>query len=87
MVNNLPHRHEKHAQVGDKRNIMNMKGVKTRSALSSNKKKGSIRSMSLIKPHNISSKIILYTDYENCTSPSILIKPSLVCMKLRLIRS
>jgi hypothetical protein len=43
--------------------------------------------MSPLKLHNISSKTVLHTSYQNRASMSILIKPSLVCMKLRLVRS
>jgi hypothetical protein len=43
--------------------------------------------MSLLKVHNISSKSVLHISYQNRTSLSILIKPSLVCMKLGLIQS
>jgi hypothetical protein len=43
--------------------------------------------MSPLKIHNISSKTVLHTSCQNRTSPSILIKPSLVCTKLRLIQS
>jgi hypothetical protein len=43
--------------------------------------------MSLLKIHNISSKMVLRTSCQNRASLSILIKPSLVCTKLRLIRS
>jgi hypothetical protein len=42
--------------------------------------------MSPFKIHNISSKMILHTSYQNRASTSILIKPSLVRVKLRLIR-
>jgi hypothetical protein len=42
--------------------------------------------MNLLKIHNISSKMILYTSCQNRASTSILIKPSLVCVKLRLVR-
>jgi hypothetical protein len=38
--------------------------------------------MSPIKLHNISSKIILHTRCQNQASTSILIKSSLVCVKL-----
>jgi hypothetical protein len=38
--------------------------------------------MSLLKLHNISSKMILHTSCQNRASTSILIKPSPVCMKL-----
>jgi hypothetical protein len=43
--------------------------------------------MSPLKLPNISSKTILHTSCQNRTSTGILIKPSHVCMKLRLIRS
>jgi hypothetical protein len=43
--------------------------------------------MSLLKIHNISSKMALHTSCQNRANPSILIKPSPVCTKLRLIRS
>jgi hypothetical protein len=43
--------------------------------------------MSLIKLHNISSKLILHTRYKNRTNLSILIKSTHICTKLRLIRS
>jgi hypothetical protein len=42
--------------------------------------------MSPLKIHNISSKTILHTSYQNWASTSILIKPSPVRVKLRLIR-
>jgi hypothetical protein len=40
-----------------------------------------------LKIHNISSKMVLHTRYQNRASQSILIKPSPACTKLRLIRS
>jgi hypothetical protein len=40
-----------------------------------------------LKLHNISRKMILYTSHKNRTIPSILIKSSPACTKLRLIRS
>jgi hypothetical protein len=40
-----------------------------------------------LKLYNLSRKSILHTSHKNQTSSSILIKPSLVCTKLRLIRS
>jgi hypothetical protein len=43
--------------------------------------------MSPFKIHNISSKMVLHTNYQNRVSLSILIKSSPVCTKLRLIRS
>jgi hypothetical protein len=43
--------------------------------------------MSPLKLHNISSKMILHTSCQNRASMSILIKPSPVCVKLRLVRS
>jgi hypothetical protein len=43
--------------------------------------------MSSLKRHNISSETILHTSCQNRASMSIFIKPSLVCVKLRLIRS
>jgi hypothetical protein len=42
--------------------------------------------MSPLEIHNISSKMILHTSCQNRASTSILIKPSLVRMKLRLVR-
>jgi hypothetical protein len=42
--------------------------------------------MSPLKIHNISSKMILYTSCQNWASMSILVKPSPVRVKLRLIR-
>jgi hypothetical protein len=41
----------------------------------------------LLKIHNISSKMVLHTSYQNRASPSIIIKSSPACTKLRLIRS
>jgi hypothetical protein len=41
--------------------------------------------MSPLKLHNISSKTILHTSCQNRANMSIVIKPSLICMKLRLI--
>jgi hypothetical protein len=38
--------------------------------------------MSPLKPHNISSKTILHTSYQNQSSTSILISPSPICIKL-----
>jgi hypothetical protein len=38
--------------------------------------------MSPLKLHNISSKTVLHTSCQNRASTSILIKPSLICMKL-----
>jgi hypothetical protein len=43
--------------------------------------------ISPLKLHNISSKTILHTSYQNRASTCILIKSSPVCVKLRLIRS
>jgi hypothetical protein len=43
--------------------------------------------MSPLKFHNISSKAVLHTSYQNRDSMSILIKSSPVCVKLRLVRS
>jgi hypothetical protein len=42
--------------------------------------------MSPLKIHNITSKMILHTSCQNLASTSILIKPSPVRMKLRLVR-
>jgi hypothetical protein len=42
--------------------------------------------MSLLEIHNISSKAILHTSYQNRVSMSILIKSCLVCVKLWLVR-
>jgi hypothetical protein len=42
--------------------------------------------MSPLEIHNISSKAILHTSCQNRASTSILIKPSPVCVKLRLVR-
>jgi hypothetical protein len=42
--------------------------------------------MSPLKIHNISSKMILHTSCQNQANTSILIKPSLVHVKLRLVR-
>jgi hypothetical protein len=45
MVSNLPSRHKLHDQIGNKRNIRDMKRVRTKRALSSNRKRGTIDSM------------------------------------------
>jgi hypothetical protein len=45
MVSNLTSRHKLHGQIGNKRNIRNIKRVKTKSALSSNRKRWSIGSL------------------------------------------
>jgi hypothetical protein len=45
MVSDLPSRHELHGQIRNKRNIRDMKRVREKSALSSNRKKGSIGGM------------------------------------------
>jgi hypothetical protein len=42
--------------------------------------------MSPFEIHNISSKTILHTSCQNRASTSILIKPSSVCVKLRLVK-
>jgi hypothetical protein len=42
--------------------------------------------MSPLKLHNLSKKLVLHTSHKNRTSPSILIKPSLIITILRLIR-
>jgi hypothetical protein len=43
--------------------------------------------MRLLKLYNISRKMTIHDGHKNQTSLSIIIKPSHVCMKLRLIRS
>jgi hypothetical protein len=45
MVNNLPNRHKLHGQIRNKRNIRDMKRVRTKCALSSNRKRGTIGGM------------------------------------------
>jgi hypothetical protein len=45
MVSNLPSRYKLHGQIRNKRNIRDMKRVRGKSALSSNKKRGSIDGM------------------------------------------
>jgi hypothetical protein len=45
MVSNLPSRHKLHGQIRDKRNIRDMKRIRTKHALSSNRKRGTIGSM------------------------------------------
>jgi hypothetical protein len=45
MVNNLPSRHKLHGQIENKRNTRDMKRVRTKPALSSNRKRGTIRGM------------------------------------------
>jgi hypothetical protein len=42
MISNLPSRHKLHGQIGNKRNIRDMKKVRTKRALSSNRKRGTI---------------------------------------------
>jgi hypothetical protein len=42
MVSDLPSRHKLHGQIRNKRNIRNMKRVRTKSALPSNRKRGFI---------------------------------------------
>jgi hypothetical protein len=45
MVNNLPSRHKLHGQIENRRNIKDMKRVRTNCALSSNRKRGTIDGM------------------------------------------
>jgi hypothetical protein len=45
MVSNLPSRHKLHGQIENKGNIRDMKRVRTKHALSSNRKRGTICSM------------------------------------------
>jgi hypothetical protein len=45
MISNLPSRHKLHGPIGIKRNIRDMKRVRTKRALSSNKKRGTIDGM------------------------------------------
>jgi hypothetical protein len=45
MVSNLPSRHKLHGQIENKRNITDMKRVRTKHALSSNRKRGIISGM------------------------------------------
>jgi hypothetical protein len=45
MISDLPSRHELHGQIRNKRNIMDMKRVRRKSALSSYRKRGSISGM------------------------------------------
>jgi hypothetical protein len=45
MVSDLPSRHKLHGQIRNKRNIRDMKRVRGKSALSSNRKRGSIGGM------------------------------------------
>jgi hypothetical protein len=42
MVSDLADRHKLHDQIGNKRNIKDIKKVRTKSTLSSNRKRGSI---------------------------------------------
>jgi hypothetical protein len=45
MVSDLPSRHKLHGQIRNKRNIRDIKRVRGKSALSSNRKRGSIGGM------------------------------------------
>jgi hypothetical protein len=45
MVSDLPSRHELHGQIGNKRNIRDMKRVRRKSDLSNYRKRGSIGGM------------------------------------------
>jgi hypothetical protein len=45
MASNLPSRHKLHGQIGNKRNIKDMKRVKTKCDLPSNRKRGTISAM------------------------------------------
>jgi hypothetical protein len=45
MVSNLPSRHKLHGQIGNKRNTRDMKRVRTKHALFSNRKRGTIDDM------------------------------------------
>jgi hypothetical protein len=45
MIGNLPSRHKRHGQIGNKRNIMDIKRVRTKHALSSNRKRETIGGM------------------------------------------
>jgi hypothetical protein len=45
MVSDLPNRHKLQGPIRNKRNIRDTKGVKGKSALSSNRKRGSINDM------------------------------------------
>jgi hypothetical protein len=45
IVSDLPSRHELHGQIGNKRNIIDMKKVRRKSALSSYRKRGFIGGM------------------------------------------
>jgi hypothetical protein len=45
MVSNLPSRHKLYGQIGNKRKIRDMKRVRTKNALSSNRKRGTIDGM------------------------------------------
>jgi hypothetical protein len=45
IVNNLPNRYKLYGQIGNKRNIKNIKIVRTKSAMLSNRKRGSIGKM------------------------------------------
>jgi hypothetical protein len=45
MVSNLPNRHKMHGQIGNKRNTRDMKRVRTKHILSSNRKRGTIGGM------------------------------------------
>jgi hypothetical protein len=45
MVSNLPSRHKLHGQIGNKRNTRDMKRVRTKRALSSNRQRGTIGGM------------------------------------------
>jgi hypothetical protein len=48
MVSDLPSRHKMHGQIRNKRNIRDMKRVRIKSALFSNRKRGSIGGMNNI---------------------------------------
>jgi hypothetical protein len=56
MVSNLPSRHKLHGQIGNKRNISDMKRVRTKHALSSNRKRRTIddmnSAMTIRRTHN-----------------------------------
>jgi hypothetical protein len=56
MVSNLSNRHKLYGQIGNKRNIRDMKRVRTKYALSSNRKRGTIggmnSAMAIRRTHN-----------------------------------
>jgi hypothetical protein len=56
MISDLPSRHKLHGQIRNKRNIMNMKRVRAKSALCSNRKRGSIDDMNSVGKKDVKKK-------------------------------